>query len=240
MFAIPTWLNRALDVFTQTALVIAAGACAMCAVLPWGTATLFRDVTLHIPGAVYQDGMIVLAAATTAAFLRRSRIAGIIAALICLHAAQKAAISVPSQIIYDLAGAQINLFPINRVLDQAHIPDLTIGNWSLKPESYLDYGLAYTTLAAKYLLAASIAGILYDPLIAGAWQRFGAWPCRRCRMWIAVRSHAEYCTRCGLWLPRRAEPRRCRACRQPLGMKDNFCAACGLAAAEPPAAALTT
>ena len=239
MFGIPLWLTRSLDIITQIALVAAASACALCTIAPWGIATLFSNLVVHIPGAVYPDGLYVAAASTAAALARRSRLIGIAAALVCFWAVNQAASDVPKPIIRALAGSQSALFPVNRILDQAHAPDLTVGVFNLPPASYLDYGLGWAMTAAQCLLAASVLGLAFDPVLAALWNRFGALPCRRCRQWLPARIKADYCPRCGLWLPRTPEPLRCRACRNVMGARDNYCAVCGAAAALLPGEAVS-
>ena len=235
----PHWLTRSLDVITQIALVIAAGACALCTFAPWGIATLFRNLIVHIPGAVYPDGMYVAAAAGVAVLIRRSRLIGIAAALVCFWAVNQAAADVPKTIIKALAGAQGTLFPVNSILDQAHLPDLNVGIYNLPPACYLDYGLGWTMIAAQCLLVVSVLGLAFDPVIVAFWIRFGALPCPRCRKWLPARRKADYCTRCGFWLPRTPEPLRCRACRTIMNARDNYCAICGMAAAFLPGEAVS-
>ncbi len=239
MIRIPPWLTRALDVITQIALVGSAGACALCTLAPWGVATLFKNLIVHVPGAVYPDGMYVAAAASAAALIRRSRIVGIAAALVCLWADNQALVEVPKAIIKSMVGAQMTLFPVNSILDQAHLPNLSVGAYNLPAPNYLDYGLGWTTIAAQCLLAVSVLGLAFDPVIVAAWNRFGALPCPRCRKWLPARRKADYCTRCGLWLLRTPEPSRCQACRSPMGALDNYCAVCGLAAVSLPGEAVS-
>ena len=215
------------DAITQAATVAAACACAFAAASPWGKITLLGHIDLHIPGVVYRDGAIALTASLLAIALRRFRLAALAAGIGILFAVGDASIEVPREIKTHLLAAQSALFPVNRLLDQANIPDITLGSWNLPKAAYFDDGFGWIGAAAAWLIGAAIAGMPFDPLIGLLWRRYGYTRCQTCGSKTLPASAADYCRACGAWQRAGPEPTRCGGCRGPVGADDRYCAQCG-------------
>jgi hypothetical protein len=209
-----------------SALLILGGAAGILAGVfePWAQVTLFRNITLHVSGALFREGGFCLSAALLILLgMRRSAILCLLAACFILHWAGQARQEIPHEVKHQVIGAQLAMFPLNRLLDQFHINDVTVSDWSVPDSQLLASGLTVTVESAAILLLGAFLGLPSDP--AALWVH-GTLPtqCRNCGARWARRRGAAFCPNCGIAT---SPVSRCSTCGTERKPSDHFCITCG-------------
>ena len=198
---------------------------------PWAQVTLFHNITLHLSGLLFEEGGLCLSVALLVFLgMRRLPVLCLVAALCVLHWTVQARSLVPHLVKHQVIGAQLALFPLNRLLDQFHIADVTVSDWSIPDPQLLASGLNWTWEGAAVLLLGSLLGLPSDPI--ARWVSLRATParCRACGAgWPRTRA-AEFCPHCGA-STLAPDPRRCPHCGSVAQRSDRFCVGCGAARA---------
>ncbi len=212
-----------------SALLIWGGAAGVLAgaLGPWAHVTLFRNITLHVSGLLFTEGELCLSAALLVLLgMRRSPVLCAVAALLVLHWAAQARTDIPHRVKHQVIGAQLALFPLNRLLDQFHINDVQVGDWAVPDAQLLASGMDTTVKAGAVLLLGSLLGLPADPAVVWLSARVVQARCRACgARWTQSRA-AAFCPHCGLPTSDR-NPRRCPQCGTGAFPSDTHCIACG-------------
>ena len=220
-------LRRLLWGLSWLLLVGGAAGVVLGTVAPWAAVKVFKTVDLSLPGFVFANGALCLAGAMLVLLgARRSPLLCLTLAVPLLVWAQTGQRSVPQQVKHQLIGAQLSLFPLNRLLDQFHIPDVEVGAYTARDADIIGPGLAWTTEGASAVLLGGLLGLPGDPALVWLWQRFGRIRCRVCGTRRSASRDARYCPTCGV----PAGPtgtRLCSRCQTPAHKNDQFCVACG-------------
>ncbi len=211
------------------ALLILGGAAGVLAgaLGPWAQVTLFHNIGLQISGLLFTEGELCLSAALLVFLgMRRSPLLCLIAALFVLHWTAQARTEVPHRVKHQVIGAQLALFPLNRLLDQFHIADVQVGDWAVPDAQLLASGLDTTVKAGALLLLGSLVGLPTDPAVAWVTARAVPSRCRACgARWSRSRA-AAFCPHCGV--PASGQSiRRCPQCSTEVSSTDHHCIACG-------------
>ncbi|MCW3059367.1 MAG: hypothetical protein JWQ02_1188 [Capsulimonas sp.] len=213
-----------------SALLLWAGAAGVIAgaLSPWAAIKILKSVDLSVPGALFAQGGLCLAAGVLVLLgLRRSPLLCLIAAIYTLGWVHTATVEVPRRVKHQAIGAQLALFPINRLLDQFHINDLEISDWSRPNEELLAPGLDWTNKGALVLLFGGLIGLPVDPIALFIYKWTARAKCRHCgATWLKSR-HAEFCPQCGHGTAP-VDRWHCGVCHGDLGLKDKFCTHCGV------------
>lgn len=194
---------------------------------PWAQVTLFHNITLHISGLLFAGGGLCLSAAVLVLLgMRRVPVLCLAAALFVLHWAAQARVMVPRDVKHQVIGMQLALFPLNRLLDQFHINDVDVSDWTVPDPQLLASGLTWTWDGAAVLLVGSLLGLPTDPAVRWFWQRAVPARCRACgARWTRARA-ADFCPQCGTATVA-PDPRRCPHCGRVARRLDRFCIGCG-------------
>ena len=194
---------------------------------PWAQVTLFHNIALHISGLLFAEGELCLSAALLILLgMRRSPVLCLMAALFVLHWTAQARTGIPHRVRHQVIGAQLALFPLNRLLDQFHIDDVQVGDWSVPDAQLLAGGLNNTVKAGALLLLGSLIGLPTDPAVVWVMSRTIQGRCRACgARWPQARA-AAFCPRCGIPTSA-AGARRCPQCGTEASALDLHCIACG-------------
>jgi hypothetical protein len=213
-----------------SALLILGGAAGVLAgaLEPWAHVTLFHNIALHLSGLLFTQGSLCLSAALLILLgMRRSPLLCAIAALFVLHWAGQARTEIPHRVKHQVIGAQLALFPLNRLLDQFHIDDVQVGDYQTPDAQLLAGGLDTTVKAGALLLLGSLFGLPIDPAIVWVTARVVQTRCRACgARWIQSRA-VVFCPQCATPTSD-LSTRRCSACGTNTKPSDHFCVACGL------------
>ena len=211
-------------------LLVTGAALAVAGTLsPWAHVTLLRHVDVLLPGLLFAGGGICLAVALLVLLGgRRFPMLCLLGAVVVLWQTQEARRDIPARVKYQLVGAQMAAFPLNRLLDQFHIPNVTVANWSVPDAEILSPGLAWTAWGGGLLLIGGVAGLPSDPALGWALARTVRVHCRACgARWLRSRS-ARFCPACGTVADPNA-PRLCARCGTEAARGDCHCIACGAA-----------
>lgn len=194
---------------------------------PWVNVLLFKTIPLSFPGVLFTFGMWCFGlAALILLGARRSALLCLIAAAFLLHWLALARIDAPHRIKHDVIGAQLSLFPINRLLDQVHLPNITVSDWSIPNPRLLGPGIDLTQRGALWLLAGGVIGLPVDPALTWTLRRLRFAQCAQCRArWPAAR-RACFCPQCGSPTPLYS-PLLCPVCHTKARSSDQYCIACG-------------
>jgi hypothetical protein len=193
---------------------------------PWAKVVLFKNIDLSLPGFFFVDGSLCLAAAAIILLgVRRSPLLCLVVALLVLHWVSAAHSDLPRHVKHQEIGAQMALFPINRLLDQFHIGDIVIADWAMPDSDLLGGGLIWSGIGSGLLLLGSALSLPHDPLVSRIYERTARRHCRSCgALWLAARN-AQYCPECGEPAP--GGKRHCVVCRTEAASNDIYCINCG-------------
>ncbi len=195
----------------------------------WAQVTLLHNLQLSVPGVLFAGGGICLAVAVLVLLgAWRFPIICLAGAIVVLAQTHQAIYDIPHFIKHQIVGAQIALFPLNRLLDQFHSGDVQIGDWSVPNAQLLGAGLAWTVRGGWVLLAGALAGLPSDPALGWVVARTVRARCRICNAWWLASRHARFCPRCGTAAETRAAP-VCPHCLREASRGDGYCIACGTA-----------
>ncbi|BDI33792.1 hypothetical protein CCAX7_58430 [Capsulimonas corticalis] len=212
-----------------SALLLWAGAALVIggALSPWAALKVLRSVDVSVPGALFAQGGLCLAAGVLVLLgLRRSPLLCLIAALYTLGWVNAAKVEVPRRVKHQVIGTQLALFPLNRLLDQFHINDVEIADWSRPNAELLAPGLDWTNKGALLLLLGGLIGLPADPIALFAYKWTARARCRHCNAtWLRSRQ-ADFCPQCGQSTAP-ADRWHCDVCHGELGRSDKFCTHCG-------------
>lgn len=192
---------------------------------PWAQVVVFKNIQIALPGFFFISGALCLAiAALVLLGARRSSILCLIGGIFVSMLMIKARHDIPHQIKHQMIGAQMALFPINRLLDQFHISDIEVGGYG-EQDRLLGEGLEWAAWGGGLLLLGGAAGLPNDPIVAWIAARISRRKCSNCgARWLTARD-ANYCPECGAPAP--GSPRRCRICQQEALPSDHHCIGCG-------------
>ncbi|HEX5322442.1 MAG TPA: zinc ribbon domain-containing protein [Capsulimonadaceae bacterium] len=206
------------------ALIVAGGSLSLVtAWLPWAQFKLLGGIPVALPAVVFSCGVLAAAAALAALLLRRFPLFCLLACAVLFAAAQGAETQIPRAVKKRLIGVQISLFPINRLLDQFHIPNIEAGNYGEPDESFLGSGVRYALDSAGILLLGCLLALPRDPIIAAAYGRLARSRCASCgAAWPSSRN-ARHCPSCGA----PTDPLTCSQCGTVGLESDKYCIACG-------------
>lgn len=196
---------------------------------PWAQVTLLRNIQVSLPGVLFAGGAACLSVAILALLgARRFPILCLAGAVVVLAQTHQAVQDVPHLMKHQIIGAQLALFPLNRLLDQFHIGDVQIGDWSVPNAQLLGAGLVWTMRGGWVLLAGALAGLPSDPALVWLATRTVRSRCRVCdARWLRSRA-ARFCPSCGTVADTR-QPPLCPRCNQTAAPGDTYCIACGTA-----------
>lgn len=208
-------------------MVAAAFCLAVTCCLPWGHIAILHTVDLSVPGLMFQTGSSALAAAVAVlVLLRRSPILSVVAAGLACHWIAAAADEVPHKVMHQVIGVQLSLFPVNRLLDQFHLPNIEFAKTFMPKDQIIAPALFWSRSAAGSLLAASLLALPVDPLVSRILLRIQTTKCRACAAsWPALRK-VRYCPDCGT----PTEPPQkntCPHCGSGTTPTDKHCVECG-------------
>jgi len=214
---------------SQALLLLGAGLALAGTLSPWAQVTLLHNILVSLPGVLFAGGGVCLSVAVLILLgARRFPLLCLLGAAVVLAQAHQAAHDVPPLLKHQIIGAQLALFPLNRLLDQFHIGDVQIGDWSVPNAQLLGTGLAWTMRGGWALLAGALAGLPSDPALGWMVARTGRSRCRVCGVrWLRSRS-ARFCPACGSLADTR-QPPVCPHCNQTAVPGDIHCIACGTA-----------
>jgi len=192
------WYIRIARVLSQVLIVAAAFSLAVTCCLPWAHVTILHRIEASLPGIFFQAGSYAFAAAAAILLLlRRSPAACFITAIFIYAWTHQAIVEVPRRVKSQVLGAQSSLFPINRLLDQAHLPNIEIADWSVRNADLLSPAINWSVAAAEILLVSALLGIPSDPVLIWVSRRLIQAQCRTCgARWKATRD-AQFCFQCG-------------------------------------------
>lgn len=195
----------------------------------WAQVTLLHNILLSVPGVLFAAGAMCLSVAIlTLLGARRFPLLCLVGAIVVLAQTHQAVQDVPHLVKHQIVGAQLALFPLNRLLDQFHIGDVQIGDWSVPNAHLLGAGLTWTMRGGWVLLAGALAGLPSDPALGWFAARTVRSRCRACdARWLASRP-VRFCPRCGS-LADTQQPPLCPHCSREAMPGDVHCIACGTA-----------
>ena len=218
-----------------SALFLWAGAAVVIggALSPWAALKVLKSVDVSVPGAMFAQGGLCLAAGVLVLLgLRRSPLLCLIAAIYTLGWVNAAKVEVPRRVKYQVIGTQLALFPLNRLLDQFHINDIEVSDFNKPGAELLAPGLDWTSDGALVLALGGVLGLPIDPIALFVYKWTKHTRCRHCgARWLAFR-HADFCPQCG-HNTAPADRWHCTACHGELARKDRFCTHCGTGVMEP-------
>ncbi len=212
------------------ALILLGAACVLAGTLgAWAQVTLLRSIQVSVPGVLLAGGGACLSVALLALLgARRFPVLCLAGAVVVLAETHQAAHDIPHLVKHQIIGAQLALFPLNRLLDQFHIGDVQVGDWSTPNADLLGAGLVWTRRGGWALLAGALAGLPSDPALAWIAARAMRARCRTCgARWLRSRQ-ARFCPRCGQ-LANTGQPPLCPHCGREAALSDIHCIACGTA-----------
>lgn len=213
----PAW--RIVSSVGSALIVLGASVALAAAWLPWAQFKLLGGIPVALPAMVFSSGLLVFGIALAVLFLRRTPLLCLAAAGVLFLAIQTAEVQIPRAVKTRLIGAQISIFPVNRLLDQFHIGDIEVGNYGDKDASLLGIGEQYAFDGAWLLLFGSLLSLPRDPLV----MRLIRVRCRSCGASWKLYRMARFCPACGV----AADPRACPRCGEIRAAGDRFCAVCG-------------
>lgn len=220
---------RVLRGLSQALLPLGAALVLAGTVGTWAQVTLLRNIQVSLPGVLFAAGGGCLSVALLALLgARRFPLICLAGAAVVLAQTHQAAHDVPALVKHQIIGAQLALFPLNRLLAQFHIGDVQIGDWSVPNAQLLGAGLVWTMRGGWVLLAGALAGLPSDPALAWTMARTLRARCRVCNArWLRSR-HARFCPTCGT-LADTGQPPLCPHCGREAAFGDRHCIACGTA-----------
>lgn len=223
----PRPLSLILSVLAFLCIIAGAGLVLAGALGPWAQVVVFKNIDLSLPGFLFVGGGLCLAVAVLVLLgARRSPALCLIGALLALGWVAAARRDVPRRVKHQVIGAQMALFPINRLLDQFHIGDIEVGDWSVPDGQLLGPGLTWTTWGGGLLLLGGLLGLPGDPLVGWVYARVARRQCRACgARWRKIRD-AQFCPQCGV-RAQNGRQRRCAACQTEASKTDHHCITCG-------------
>ncbi len=196
---------------------------------PWAQVVAFKNIDISVPGFFFPGGGLCLAvAALVLVGARRSPLLCLIGSLFVLAWVQTARHDLPMRVKHQVIGAQMAFFPINRLLDQFHIPDVTVADWNVPNDQLLGPGLTWTMQGGWLLLLGGALGLPADPVAVWVYARAARARCRACGARWRQSREAAFCPDCGT--PTSTRP-RCPSCGTTTRKSDTFCVACGTALA---------
>lgn len=235
--AVPAPLSRARQIIPRLLFGIgriasaligpAAFALAVACCLPWAHVVLLHTVDVSMPGILFESGCRIFAVAVGVLILvRRLPFASLIAAGFAYRWFADAANDVPHRVMHQVIGVQLSLFPINRLLDQFHLPNIEFANTFAPKADLLTPAFDWSRTAIEVLLLLSLLAIPADPAIIWIARRIVPAQCRACgKRWKATRD-AEFCPECGT--PVHPSKRIvCSRCGAPARKGDKHCVKCG-------------
>ncbi len=195
----------------------------------WAQVTLLHNILLSLPGVLFASGGLCLSVAILVLLGgRRFPSLCLLGAVIVLAQTRQAVHDVPPLVKHQIIGAQLALFPVNRLLDQFHIGDVQVGNWSVPNADLLGTGLVWTMRGGWFLLAGALTGLSSDPALGWTRTRTMHARCPNCgARWLASRQ-ARFCPACGKPADARQAP-LCPRCLQEAASGDAHCITCGTA-----------
>lgn len=195
---------------------------------PWAQATLLRNIQVSIPGVLLAGGGACLAVALLVLLgARRVPLLCLAGTVVVLMQTRQAAHDIPHLVRHQIIGAQLGLFPLNRLLDQFHIANVQAGDWTVPDAQMLGAGLLWTTRGGWLLLAGALAGLPSDPVLGWIAGRAVRARCRACdARWPRSRG-ARFCPQCGMLAADPGQPAPCPRCGQEATPGDCHCIACG-------------
>ena len=193
---------------------------------PWAQMKLFKNIDLTLPGFLFSDGGLCLAVAVLVLLGgRRSPLLCLAGAVCVLGWVSAARQDVPRRVRHQVIGAQMAMFPVNRLLAQFHIGDVQVGDWSVPDDRVLGPGLTWVAWGAGLLLAGGLTGLPGDPVAGWIYARTARQRCRACGTgWLKARG-ARHCPACGTSVP--GTERRCATCSTQAARSDRHCITCG-------------
>ena len=220
-------MNRALAGLSAL-LILGGGAGILVGALsPWASVTLFRNMDLSLSGLLFAGGGLCLAVALLVLLgMRRSALLCLVAAVFVLHWTSQARVDVPHRVRHQVIGAQLALFPLNRLLDQFHINDVQVADWGVPNSQLLAPGLGWTTEGAFALLLGALLGLPSDPVTRWVYIHTARARCRACGARWPLTRVARFCPDCGTSTLPRDKP-HCPACGAGVSPRDHHCVQCG-------------
>ncbi|MBV9849058.1 MAG: zinc ribbon domain-containing protein [Armatimonadetes bacterium] len=220
-------MNRLLAGLSALLLLGGGAGILLGALSPWARVTLFHNMDLSLSGLLFADGGLCLAVALLVLLgMRRSAPLCLIAALLVLRWTAEARVQVPRRVKHQVVGAQLALFPLNRLLDQFHIVNVEVGDWNAPDPQLLAPGLSWTTEGALALLLGGLLGLPADPMVRWVHRHSARARCRACGARWPLSRTARFCPQCGASaLP--IDKRHCPACGASVSPRDRHCVRCG-------------
>ncbi|HEY3331297.1 MAG TPA: zinc ribbon domain-containing protein [Capsulimonadaceae bacterium] len=216
-------LNIAAAVGRATILIgsitVAAGT-----VQPWGKFVALHSWHVNVPGVAFVTGLTVLALASATLLYRKYSAIAILVALVILATTYRAQSEVPIAIRGQLLSLQVALVPINRLMDQFHLPNVDAGNYGDQRETFLGEGLSTSRSGAWLILLGALLAMPRDVTFTAIRRRYGMARCNHCAASWAVSRDAEYCPKCGA---SQSGTRTCPHCRAVWKDGDVYCVGCG-------------
>lgn len=220
-------MTRLLSGLSALLILIGGAGVLVGALSPWASVTLFHNIDLSLSGLLFAGGGLCLAIALLVLLgMRRSALLCLVGALLVLRWTMAARVEVPRRVKHQVIGAQLALFPLNRLLDQFHIQDVQVADWGVPDPQLLAPGLTWTTDGALALLLGALLGLPADPVARWTYLHTTRARCRACgAQWLRAR-HARFCPACGVsTLP--ADKHHCPACGADVSPRDRHCVHCG-------------
>jgi hypothetical protein len=205
----------------------AAFALAVACCLPWAHVVILHTVDVSVPGILFESGCRIFAAAVGILLVRRLPVFSLIAAGFAYSWLASAASDVPHRVMHQVIGVQLSLFPINRLLDQFHLPNIEFANtFAPRKTDLLTPAFTWSRTALQALLLLSLLAIPADPALIWIARRVVPAQCRACgKRWKATRD-AAFCPECGT--PVHRTPRIvCSRCGTAARKGDKHCVKCG-------------
>lgn len=222
----PPLLNQVRAALSFLCLVGGAGLIVAGALGPWAQVTLFKNIDLSLSGLFFAEANLCLAVAALVLLgARRWPLACLVGAVLVLHWTGTGRREVPHRVKHQVIGAQLALFPVNRLLDQFHIPNVEVGNWSVPNPDLLGPGLARTESGGRWLLLGALLGLPGDPFVVWIYLQTARAQCRACGARWRLSRGARFCPECGT--PAVPPGRQCPACGTRPRPGDRHCVACG-------------
>jgi hypothetical protein len=220
------WPVRVAGLLGQAVVFVGAGTVLAGALGPWANIVVFKNIDLSVPGFFFAWGGLCLAVAILILIgARRSSILCLIGALFVLFWLTIARREVPRLVKHQVVGAQMALFPVNRLLDQFHINNIEAGDWSIPDEQVLGPGLTWSAWGGGLLLLGGALGLPSDPVSLWIYVHTARRQCRACGARWLVGRDAQFCPECGTPVP--GTQRHCPVCQTPAASRDHHCIACG-------------
>lgn len=230
------WPVRLAALLGQALVFGGAGLVLAGALGPWAQVVIFKNVDLSIPGFFFAWGGLCLAVAVLILIgARRSSILCLLGALFVMGWLTTARREVPRRVKHQVVGAQMALFPVNRLLDQFHINDIQAGDWTVPDGELLGPGLTWAGWGSTLLLLGGAFGLPADPVALWIYAHTVRRQCRACGARWLVGRNAQFCPDCGTSVP--GTQRHCPVCQTPAAARDHHCIACG--ADLPPSSRVT-